>query len=94
MMAQEQQAGGEANLKLPDLGQVSFLGGISGHNLLLAGIVVSALGLIFGLIIFVRLRNLPVHAAMREVSELIYETCKSYLATQFKFLCLWKPSLR
>jgi K(+)-stimulated pyrophosphate-energized sodium pump len=87
IMAQAQQAG-EANLKLPDLGSVTFLGGITGHNLLLGGLVVSALGLMFGLIIFIRLRNLPVHQSMREVSELIYETCKTYLATQGKFLCL------
>ena len=54
----------------------------------MGGLVVSALGLIFGLIIFVRLRNMPVHDSMREVSELIYETCKTYLATQGKFLML------
>jgi K(+)-stimulated pyrophosphate-energized sodium pump len=88
LMAQGQENGGEANLKLPDLGSVTFLGGISGHNLLLGGLVVSALGLIFGLTIYVRLRNLPVHSSMREVSELIYETCKTYLATQGKFLML------
>src|SRR6516165_1872721 len=73
LMAQPQEAGGEANLKLPDLHSASFLGGISGHDLLLGGLAVSALGLVFGLIIFVRLRNMPVHASMREVSELIYE---------------------
>jgi K(+)-stimulated pyrophosphate-energized sodium pump len=85
VMAQE-QAGGEANLHLPDLRLANFLGGINGHNLLLFGLLVSALGLVFGLVIFVRLRNMPVHASMREVSELIYETCKTYLATQGKFL--------
>src|SRR5438477_9953615 len=78
-----QEAGGdEASLKLPDLGTVSFLGGISGSSLLMGGLLVSALGLIFGLMIFIRLRSLPVHASMLEVSELIYETCKTYLATQ------------
>jgi K(+)-stimulated pyrophosphate-energized sodium pump len=87
VLAQE-QAGGEANLKLPDLHTVSFLNGISGHNLLLGGLVVSALGLLFGLMMFVRLRDMPVHTAMREVSELIYETCKTYLATQGRFLML------
>src|SRR5437762_1553639 len=95
LMAQE-AAGGEANLRLPKLGSVScgypdcvsFLGGISGSSLLMGGLVVSALGLIFGLIIFFRLRDLPVHDSMREVSELIYETCKTYLATQGKFLCV------
>src|SRR5258708_4917525 len=86
LMAQE--AGGEANLKLPDLGTVTFLGGITGSNLLMGGLVVSALGLIFGLIIFMRLKNMPVHDSMREVSELIYETCKTYLNTQGKFLCI------
>jgi K(+)-stimulated pyrophosphate-energized sodium pump len=85
VMAQE-QGGGEANLHLPDLRLANFLGGINGHNLLLFGLLVSALGLVFGLVIFVRLRNMPVHASMREVSELIYETCKTYLATQGKFL--------
>jgi K(+)-stimulated pyrophosphate-energized sodium pump len=87
MMAQEQR-GGEANLRLPYLGTATFLGGINGHTLLLGGLVVSALGLVFGLVIFVRLRDMPVHACMLEVSELIYETCKTYLATQGKFLML------
>jgi len=86
--ARAAEQGGEANLHLPDLGSASFLSGINGHNLLLGGLLVSALGLVFGLIIFVRLRNMPVHASMREVSELIYETCKTYLATQGKFLLL------
>jgi K(+)-stimulated pyrophosphate-energized sodium pump len=54
----------------------------------MGGLLVSALGLIFGLIIFMRLKNMPVHDSMREVSELIYETCKTYLATQGKFLCI------
>jgi len=79
---------GEANLKLPRLDLVSFLGGISGSSLLMGGLLVSALGLVFGLIIFIRLKNMPVHDSMREVSELIYETCKTYLVTQGKFLCL------
>jgi K(+)-stimulated pyrophosphate-energized sodium pump len=87
LMAQE-QPGGEANLKLPDLNQASFLGGISGRTLLMGGLAVSALGLIFGLMIFVRLKNMAVHQSMREVSELIYETCKTYLATQGKFLMI------
>ena len=52
----------------------------------MVGLVVCAAGLIFGLMIFVQLKNLPVHSSMREVSELIYETCKTYLATQGKFL--------
>jgi len=82
-----QEVGGEANLKLPDLSQVSFLG-INGHQLLLYGIVICVFGLLFGLTIFTRLKNMPVHRSMREISELIYETCKTYLITQGKFLLL------
>ncbi len=82
------QPGGEANLVLPDLSQVTFLGGIDGHTLLLAGLVVSALGLLFGLVIYQQLKNLPVHSSMREISELIYETCKTYLVQQGKFLLI------
>ena len=82
-----QEVGGEANLKLPDLSQVSFLG-INGHQLLLYGIGICVLGLLFGLMIFTRLKNMAVHSSMREISELIYETCKTYLVTQGKFLLL------
>src|ERR1700693_4548037 len=82
---------GEASLKLPDLSQVSFLNGaIDGHKLLLIGILFCLFGLGFGMTIYMRLKNLPVHRAMREISELIYETCKTYLITQGKFiLFLW-----
>ncbi len=84
-----QEAGGEAGLKLPDLSQVTFLG-VDGHKLLLFGIVICVFGLIFGLTIYTRLKNLPVHKSMRDISELIYETCKTYLITQGKFLMiLW-----
>src|SRR5438309_8955167 len=81
--------GGEAALKLPDLSSVTFMG-IDGHKLLLVGLVFCFLGLMFGLAIYVQLKNLPVHRTMREISELIYETCKTYLITQGKFiLVLW-----
>ncbi|HSD32482.1 MAG TPA: sodium-translocating pyrophosphatase [Gemmatimonadales bacterium] len=83
-------AGGEAALVLPDLHQATFLGGIDGHRLLVWGLVICALGLLFGLVIYTQLKNLPVHQAMREISELIYETCKTYLVNQGKFLLvLW-----
>jgi K(+)-stimulated pyrophosphate-energized sodium pump len=81
------EAGGEAGLKLPDLSSVSFFG-MDGHRLLLIGILFCIAGLGFGLAIYMRLKNLPVHRAMLEVSELIYETCKTYLITQGKFLLL------
>jgi K(+)-stimulated pyrophosphate-energized sodium pump len=81
------ETGGEAALKLPDLSSVSFLG-MNGHRLLTIGLVFCAFGLAFGMAIFMRLKNLPVHRSMREISELIYETCKTYLITQGKFLML------
>ena len=87
--AQSHQPGGEANLQLPDLSQVNFLNdGITGHNLLLGGIVICVLGLVFGLAMYMNLKKLPVHSAMREISELIYATCKTYLVTQGKFILL------
>ncbi|MBI3031163.1 MAG: sodium-translocating pyrophosphatase [Candidatus Rokubacteria bacterium] len=79
------QGGGEASLQVPDLGQVTFQG-MNGRALLMTGLLVCVLGLLFGLVIYRQLKQLPVHAAMREISELIYETCKTYLITQGKFL--------
>jgi K(+)-stimulated pyrophosphate-energized sodium pump len=82
--------GGEANLRLPDLTTVTFAGGVNGHTLLLFGLVICALGLLFGILTYSQLRGLPVHQSMREISELIYETCKTYLVQQGKFLViLW-----
>jgi K(+)-stimulated pyrophosphate-energized sodium pump len=79
----------EAQLVLPDFHQVKFLG-ISGWMILAVGLAVSAIGLLFGLMKYQKLRNLPVHSAMREISELIYATCKTYLKTQAKFIFqLW-----
>ena len=81
--------GGESSLVLPDLSTVSFMG-VDGHSLLLIGLLVSFLGMVFGLIIYMQLKKLPVHRAMLEISEMIYETCKTYLVTQGKFiLILW-----
>ena len=90
--AQEPAGGGEASLTLPDLTSVSFANffGLNGHNLLSIGLLFCAAGLLFGLVIYVQLKNLPVHKSMRDISELIYETCKTYLITQGKFiLLLW-----
>src|SRR5687768_14914972 len=90
MLQQQQHAGGEASLVLPDLNHATFLGGIGGRGLLLWGLLICALGLLFGLAQYTQLRSLPVHRAMREISELIYETCKTYLLTQGRFLLiLW-----
>ncbi len=77
----------EAELVIPDLGSVSFAG-ISGHNLLLFGLLICVGGAGFGLLQFTRIRKLPVHKSMLDISELIYETCKTYLITQGKFLAL------
>ncbi|WP_448059910.1 sodium-translocating pyrophosphatase [Cellulomonas hominis] len=79
--------GGEASLALPDLGSVTLLG-MSGRALLSLGLIVCALGLGFGVLAYVQLRKLPVHTAMREISELIYSTCKTYLVQQGRFLLL------
>jgi len=80
---------GESSLILPDLSTVSFMG-VDGHSLLLIGLLVSFLGMVFGLIIYMQLKKLPVHRSMLEISEMIYETCKTYLITQGKFiLILW-----
>ena len=82
--------GGEASLELPDLNSVTFFGGVTGHNLLMFGLIICAAGLGFGMFTYSRLKGLPVHASMREISELIYETCKAYLLQQGKFLLiLW-----
>jgi K(+)-stimulated pyrophosphate-energized sodium pump len=91
-LAQETGAhhGGEANLTLPDLGSVTFVGGINGHALLMFGLVVCVLAMVFGIASYSKIRSLPVHQSMAEISELIYETCKTYLLQQGKFLIvLW-----
>jgi K(+)-stimulated pyrophosphate-energized sodium pump len=92
LLAQKQDAahhrpGGEVNIQLPDLNQGDFLG-MTGHQILLTGLVVCVLGLLFGLWTYTAVRNLPVHKAMADVSELIYETCKAYLIQQGKFLLI------
>ncbi|HXH20328.1 MAG TPA: sodium-translocating pyrophosphatase [Chitinophagales bacterium] len=84
-------AGGEAHLVLPNLDDptiATFFGTFTGHDLLMGGIVVCALGLVFGLIVYSQLKNLPVHTSMLEISELIFETCKTYLIQQGKFLLI------
>jgi K(+)-stimulated pyrophosphate-energized sodium pump len=77
----------ETDLVLPDLSSVKFLG-MPGNRLLTLGLIVCVLGMVFGLVIYKQLKNLPVHKSMREVSELIYETCKTYLYTQGKFILM------
>ncbi len=83
---------GESDLILPDLRSVQFLG-VDGHTLLLYGIIICVFGLVFGLVQFMRTKNLPVHKSMKEISELIYETCKTYLITQGKFILLLEAML-
>jgi K(+)-stimulated pyrophosphate-energized sodium pump len=77
----------ESDLRLPKLDSVRFLG-TDGRTLLMGGMGVCALGFVFGVMIYMQLKNLPVHKAMREISELIYETCKTYLITQIKFILM------
>ncbi len=85
------KGGGEANLIVPNLGDTAvanFLGGMSGRNLLMGGLVVCALGMVLAFVMYAQLKNAPVHKAMLEISELIYETCKTYLITQLKFILI------
>ena len=79
--------GGEASLVLPDVSQAQMIG-LSGTALLWGGLFICVLGLLFGLTIYLQLKRLPVHRSMAEVSDLIYETCKTYLVTQGKFLLI------
>ncbi len=79
--------GGEVNIHLPDLNQGDFLG-MTGHQILLSGLVVCVLGLLFGLWTYTGVKRLPVHRSMSDISELIYETCKAYLIQQGKFLLI------
>ncbi|OFP70289.1 sodium-translocating pyrophosphatase [Actinomyces sp. HMSC065F12] len=82
--------GGEANLVLPDLSQVTVIGGFSGQTLLIIGLIVCLLGLGFGLATYMQLKKMPVHGSMLEVAELIYATCQAYLKKQGRFLLiLW-----
>ncbi len=79
--------GGEVNIQLPDLNQGDFLG-MTGHQILLSGLVVCVLGLLFGFWTYTAVKNLPVHKSMADVSAIIYETCKAYLIQQGKFLLI------
>ena len=85
VQAPEHRPGGEVNLQLPDLNQGNFLG-FTGHEILLSGLVVCVLGLLFGMMSYSHVKNLPVHKSMAEISELIYETCKAYMVQQGKLL--------
>ncbi|MBN1319425.1 MAG: sodium-translocating pyrophosphatase [Thermoleophilia bacterium] len=81
--------GGEASLVLPELNQVDFHG-MSGSLLLALGLIVCGLGLLFGIVVFYQLRRLPAHKSMKDISELIWQTCKTYLMKQGQFLIiLW-----
>ena len=90
------------NIHLPDLNQGDFLG-MTGHQILLSGLVVCVLGLLFGAWTYTGVKNLPVHRSMADISALIYETCKAYLIQQGKFLLIlellhrrrsWSPTSR
>ncbi len=85
--AAHHRPGGEVNIQLPDLNQGDFLG-MTGHQILLSGLVVCVLGLLFGFWTYTAVKNLPVHKSMSDVSAIIYETCKAYLIQQGKFLLI------
>jgi hypothetical protein len=80
----------EANLVIPDMTLKTYVAGLNGRQLLMLGLIVCVAGLVFGLVIYKQLEGMPVHQSMLDVSELIYETCKTYLITQGKFIAvLW-----
>lgn len=71
----------EADLKIPELSQ-------SQNNMLLLGLIVCALGLLFGIFQFLKVKKLRAHQSMLDVAQIIYETCKTYLNQQGKFLAI------
>ena len=81
----------EADIKIPDLHAVSFFNGaLSGLTLLHWGLAVCVIGMLFGLVQYIQTKRLPVHSSMSNVSDIIWETCKTYLGQQGKFLLgLW-----
>ena len=90
LLSESRALASEASLVLPDLSSAKFLGDIAGNRLLMGGLVICVLGMVFGLVMYKQLKGASVHRSMREISELIYETCKTYLITQGKFiLVLW-----
>jgi len=86
-LAAEPHHGGEASLVLPDLSSVRVLG-TDGHSLLMVGLLVSALGILFGVVALKQIKALPVHKSMADVSQIIWETCKTYLFQQGKFILM------
>ncbi|MDR1522771.1 MAG: sodium-translocating pyrophosphatase [Endomicrobium sp.] len=85
----KQALASEADLIIPDLSLVSFFGDlVNGKSLLMFGFLVCVFGLCFGIYHFLGIKNLPVHKSMQSISELIYETCKTYLITQGKFIII------
>jgi K(+)-stimulated pyrophosphate-energized sodium pump len=86
-LAAQPHHGGEANLILPDLSTFEVLG-TDGHTLLMGGLLVSALGVLFGVMTLNQIKNLPTHKSMADVSQIIWETCKTYLFQQGKFILM------
>jgi K(+)-stimulated pyrophosphate-energized sodium pump len=92
MCATHAALGSEADIQIPDLGAVKFagMGGLNGTTLMVLGIVICAIGALFGIVQYFQTKSLPVHECMAKVSNSIYETCKTYLFTQGKLLAiLW-----
>ncbi|MBF0216924.1 MAG: sodium-translocating pyrophosphatase [Candidatus Omnitrophica bacterium] len=78
---------GEADLIIPDMSSVKFFN-ITGHNLLFWGLFICVLGFVFGIVQFMQVKKIRTHSSMKEISELIFETCKTYLIEQGKFILL------
>ncbi len=85
--------GGEASLVLPDLDSVHMLG-MTGKSLLMSGLLVTALGIVFGVVTLRQIRDLPAHKSMKEISDIIWETCKTYLIRRASSSCSWSVHRR
>ena len=80
----------EADLRIPELSNTFNVLGMTmtGNGILTAGIFVALAGMVFGLVEAMRIKKLPAHKSMLDISALIYETCKTYMVQQGKLLIL------
>jgi K(+)-stimulated pyrophosphate-energized sodium pump len=81
---------GEADIKLPDVANAQFAYGLNGWNIMMIGLGITVVGMLFGLLQYKQTVALPAHKSMLAVSNIIWETCKSYIIQQGKYLSvLW-----
>ena len=93
-LSASQAFAGEADLKVPDLSTVPLIFNLNGRLLLMLGIIICAFGAFFGIFQYGQIKKMPVHKSMKDISELIYTTCKAYLIQQGKFLLILEAPYR